>query len=150
MAKMKMTKNEYQEYMKELANKVYSDSNYSIKQYKADLDEVEILPLDLSAYPAIKEKTAKLINALFTEEDTDRNGNYMLRGFTRQESAEVNALGCSFGDYADCYSFFAYNAKEYFIYTYCEGDTTLTLYSDAESYSKGYEENYAWYKEANS
>lgn len=143
----KMTRNEYKEYLKACANRMYTESGYTMKDYKTDADSIEIVPLDLSRFPAISEEHVKWINKLFDEEDVDRNGNYMLRGFTRQESAEVNALGCSFGDYANCYSFFAYNKAERYIYTYCEGDTTLTIYPDAESYRKGYEETYAWYKE---
>ena len=143
----RMTKNEYKEYMKECANRVWTEPGYTMERYNADLDAVEILPLDLSRFPQLSEESVKWINALFEEEDTDRDGNYMLRGFTRCESAEVNKLNCNFGDYANAYSFFAYNNNEYLIYTYCEGDTTLIIYPNKASYDKGYKKTHAWYKE---
>ena len=143
----RMTRNEYQEYMKKCASKLYDGSGYTMKDYNRDCDSVEIIPLDLSKYPQLSENTIKWANMLFTEEDTDRNGNYMLRGFTHHEYAEAKALGCSIGDYGNGYSLWAYNDKEYLIYTYCEGDTTLTILSDKETYDKEYKRTYNWYKE---
>lgn len=143
----RMTKNEFKKYMEECANKVWTEPGYTMERYNADLDAVEILPLDLSKFPQLSEKTIKWINALFEEEDTDCDGNYMLRGFTRRDAEEVRVLQCSYGNYSNGYSFFAYNENEYLIYTYCEGDTTLTIYPDKESYDKGYKKTHDWYKE---
>lgn len=144
---IQMTKNEYKEFLKANAAKLYKESGYIMEQYNADADAVQIKPLDLSKYPLLSAETIKWLNILFDEEDVDRKGNYMLRGFTYRSAAEVKALKCSYGDYTNGYSYFAYNDDECFIYTYCEGDTTLTLYPDKENYHKGYEETYNWYKE---
>lgn len=144
---MNMTKNEFKKYMKECASKLYTENGYTMEKYNADLDAVTILPLNLDKFSALTDKTKEWINKLFDEEDTDSNGNYMLRGFTRREGAEVNILNCNYGDYANAYSFFAYNNTEYLIYTYCEGDTTLTIYPDKETYEKGYKKTHDWYKE---
>lgn len=145
---MEMTKNQYKEYMKELAGRVWTDPGYSMEKYNADLDAVTILPLDLSAYPQLSEEKQKWINILFDEEDKDRNGNYMLRGFTRNEWQEMEKLGVSYGDYCrDGLSFWAYNNEDRMIYTYCEGDTTLKVFADDESYQKEYNETLNWYKE---
>jgi len=112
----------------------------------AELDAVEILPFDLRRFN-LDPETEKWINILFKEETTDHNGNYMLRGFTRHEMEEVNHLNAHYGDYANAYSFYAYNDKERLIYTYCEGDTTLALFETEEVYSKAKAETQQWYKE---
>lgn len=147
---MEMTKNEYQEYVKQCAHRFHTESGYSIRDFEHDTEAVTVLPFDLSKFPQIKEHTQKMINILFEEEDKDKDGNYMLRGASHfgHEYTEMQTLGCKYGDYSNGYSFFAYNADEYLIYTYCEGDTTLTIYSTKEEYDKGYSDTYAWYKRA--
>ena len=142
-----MTKNEYKQYLIDCTNRWVTDKTYTKEQYEKDLDSVEIAPLDLSKYYAIKKETKKWINTLFDEEDVDRKGNYMLRGFTRREGAEMQVLGLTYGEYANAYSFYAYNDDEYLIYTYCEGDTTLTLFETAKAYAKAKQETHDWYKE---
>ena len=144
---MQMTKNEYQEFVKKCAERYWNEPGYTMEKMNADCDAIEILPLDLSAYPQIDEETGKWINALFKEEDTDRNGNYMLRGFTRHEMAEVDRLGLYYGDYANAYSFFAFNDDKYLIYEYTEGDTTLKIFPDKESYQREYNATLSWFRE---
>ena len=144
---MQMTKNDYKEYMKQCANKIYTVPEYSLEQYGKDLDAVEILPLDLAKYN-LSPEIEKWINKLFDEDDTDRNGNYMLRGFTRCEGAEMRLLGLTYGDYSNSISFWGYNDTEYLIYTFCEGDTTLKLFANREEYEREKQETYEWYKEA--
>ena len=39
MEKLRMTNNEYQEYCRKLADKVWSNENYTIKDYYADCDD---------------------------------------------------------------------------------------------------------------
>ncbi len=143
-----MTKNEYQKYIIKLASKVHTDPQYTIEMYKKDVNAITIEPLDLSGFPQIRPITGKFINALFTEEDKDIDGNYMLRGHTFHMHTEIKELNCKYGDYTNGYSFYAYNNEELFIYTYCEGDTTLTLYPNKESYDIGYGKTRDWYKKA--
>ena len=50
MEKLRMTNNEYQEYIKGLASKVWTDENYTFKQYCEDCDNVEIIPFDLTRF----------------------------------------------------------------------------------------------------
>lgn len=146
MSKLRMTRNEYKDYMKKCVARIYnSNDTYSWDDYKKE--DVEIIPLDLSAYPAIKKETEKWINTLFDEEDEDRNGNYMLRGCTRQEGTEVSVLNLSYGDYSDSINFWAYNDEEMLLYTFCEGDTTLTLFTNRETYEKEKTETEKWYEE---
>lgn len=144
--KRTMTKNEYQDFLKECANKYWTVPGYNRKEMDAELDAVEILPFDLKRFN-LDPQTEKWINILFKEETTDRNGNYMLRGFTYHEREEVNHLNAYYGDYANAYSFYAYNDKENLIYTYCEGDTTLTLFETAEAYAKAKQKSQKWYEE---
>lgn len=144
---MKMTKNEFKEFQKKCAERFWNEPGYGKKEMDAELDAVEIIPLDFSAYPQIDEETGKWINALFSEEDKDRKGNYMLRGFTRHEMAEVEKLGLYYGDYADAYSFYAFNDTKMLLYTYCEGDTTLKIFSDKGKYDEAVADELAWWKE---
>lgn len=143
-----MTKNEYQQYLKECANHLYTDKTYTKEMFDKDLDSVEIEDFDLSNYPLLEAETKKWINILFKEDSTDRNGNRMLIGFTRCETAEMAKLNLNYGDYANGYSFYAYNDKERLIYTYCEGDTTLKPFATKDEYEKEKSETREWYKEA--
>ncbi len=144
---LKMTNNDYKEYCKECASRLYNESGYSISDFRRDTDNVEILPFDLSRFPQLSETTIRWINAFFSEEDTDKNGNYILRGFTYRERTAVQELGLNYGDYADCYSFFAYNNKELLVFEYCEGDISMKIFPDKESYDNEYMEMYEFYKE---
>lgn len=135
-----MTKNEYQKYVKELVNK-----SGSLKK----LDEIEVEPWDLSRFSQLKEYTVKMINILFDEDDISNDGQFMVRGRSYHEYTEMQCLGCKYGDYNNGYSFYAYNNEEFLIYTYCEGDTTLTIYPDKESYEIGLGNTRIWYKKAN-
>lgn len=143
---MEMTRNEYNEFCKECASKLYNTPGYSMADFKKDTDAVTIIPLDLSKYTEITDETKKWINALFSEEDTNRDGNYMLRGFTHREYAEAEKLNIVPEIYSN-YSWHGVNDKEMLIYTYCEGDTTLTIFDDREKYDKEKAKTIKWYKE---
>ena len=147
---MQLSKNEAKQYMQELANKYFMGKGMTREEYDKACDEIEILPLELSKYPQLSEESIKWINILFDEEDEDSDGQYMLRGFTRREMLEMEKLGMNYGDYADAYSFYAYNDKEFMVYTYCEGDTTLKIFADKASYDKEKADCLAWWKEAKS
>lgn len=144
---MQMTKNEYKDYMKECASRFWKDPEYTKEKMDADLDAVEILPLNLGRFNLPPEMESN-INKLFDEETTDRKGNYMLCGFTRIEMAEVHLLGVTIGSYGDAISFYGYNDKELLIYTFYEGDTTLKLFTSTQDYEKEKQETEDWYKEA--
>ena len=140
--KLRMTRNEYKEYLKKCVSRAYDpNDSFTFKDYHKI--NVEIIPLDLSAYPNIKEKTKEHINKLFDEETTDKNGNYMLRGFhgdsIRMWNYEKEVLGlyCHYGFY---YAGCGWNDEEMLLYTFCEGDTTLTLFNDRSLYEKEKEE----------
>lgn len=148
MGKLRMTRNKYHEYLQKCVSRVYDpNDSYTFADYEKE--EVEILPLDLSAYPQIKEDTAKYINAVFDKEDTDKNGNYMLRGFIGDSlerwCRDKEKLRCNYAPYGFYYSGFGFNDEEMLIYTWCEGDTTLTLFDDRETYQKEREATEKWF-----
>lgn len=140
-----MPRNEAKEFISAQADRYYA-GEISRQEYMAI--EIQYTPLDLSFYPTIKPETRRWINILFDEETTDRKGNYMLRGFTRMSAEETARLNCIYGDAGcDCLNFFAYNDEELLIYTYCEGDTTLTILPTREAYETEKAETARWYRE---
>ena len=150
MGKLKMTRYEYHKYLQKCVSRAYDPhDSYSFEDYWKE--DIEIIPLDLSAYPQIKEDTAKYINVAFDKEDTDKNGNYMLRGFIgdslKKWNSEKEKLNLNYAPYGFYYSGFGFNDEEMLIYTWCEGDTTLTLFNDRETYQKEREEIEKWFDE---
>ena len=147
-----MTRNEYHEYLQKCVSRVWDQNDsYSMADYIQEDEKVEIIPLDLSAYPQIKEDTAKYIDVIFDKEDTDKNGNYMLRGFIgdslKRWCRDKEKLHCNYAPYGFYYSGFGFNDEEMLIYTWCEGDTTLTLFNDRETYQKEREATEKWFNE---
>ena len=144
---MKLSREDAKKYKDELTEKYYK-KEISVKEFSRLWDEIELLPYDLSAFPLVSEETAKWINILFQDiSETDKNGNYMLRGFTRNPDMEMQKLDLSYGDYADGLSFYAYNDLEMLLYSYCEGDTTLKIFSDKETYEREKEADRQWFEE---
>lgn len=110
-------------------------------------DEYDILPLDLSAY-SLNETTQRIANANFMEETTNRNGEYMLSGHWLSDLCYAFADKCDFVLHQiDGYSAYAYSDEQMAVFTYCEGDITLTPYSDREKYEAEKESTIRFYKE---
>lgn len=150
MGKLRMTRNEYHKYLQKCVSRVYdSNDSYTFEDYNKE--DIEIIPLDLSAFPQIKEDTAKYINAVFDKEDIDKNGNYMLRGFIgdslKRWHQDKEMLHFNYAPYGFYYSGFGFNDDEMLIYTWCEGDTTLTLFNDKVTYQKEREATEKWFDE---
>lgn len=135
---------DYHKFLNECIDKCYKGT-MSWKDYKTM--EIEFEPIDFTPYPAISSETRSWIEKLFYDEDTDRNGNYMLRGHTYHEYQEKMALNMEIGDGGNGYSWWAFNDTEMLIYTYCEGDTTLTLLKDREAYEREKERARVFYTE---
>lgn len=135
---------EYREFLNGCIDKIYK-GNMTWDEYR-DM-EVKFEPIDFTPYGSIRETTREMIEKLFFEEDTDRNGNYMLRGHTYHEIAEKEALNMNYGDGGNGYSWWAYNDSEMMIYTYCEGDTTLTLCTTKDIYEREKERSREFYTE---
>ena len=148
MGKLRMTRNEYHEYLQKCVSRAYDPNDrYTFADYEKE--SVEIIPLNLSAYPQIKDDTAKYINAVFDKEDMDKNGNYMLRCFIGDSLdkwyRDKEMLHCNYAPYGFYCSGFGFNDEEMLIYTWCEGDTTLTLFNDREIYQRERKETEQWF-----
>lgn len=110
-------------------------------------DEYEIIPLDLSAY-SLNETTQKIANVIFTEETTDRNGEYMLSGNWYGDKSYAFASQCDFELHqVSYYSSYAFSDEQMAVFTYTEGDITLTLFTDREKYEKEKADTIKFYKE---
>ena len=110
-------------------------------------DEYEILPLDLSAY-SLSETTQRIVNVNFTEEATDRNGNYMLKGHWWSDLCRSFAYKCDFVlRQINAYSAYAYSDEQMAVFTYTEGDIYLTPFTDREKYEKEKADTIRFYKE---
>lgn len=109
--------------------------------------EIEIIPLDLERFSTITLGNKNRIDKWFHEETTSKRGNYMLRGRATQPYAEASALGLEIGAGGNGYSWWAYSDVQRLIYTYCEGDTTLNLFEDVESYLESKVETHKFYTE---
>lgn len=148
MNKIRCTRQEMHAILKKAVDDCYS-GKMSREEYNAL--EFDIIPLDLSRFDSLKIDTADYINSNFDEETTDRNGNYMLKGFIGDSLAlwyrDKEKLHCNYAPYGFYYSGFGFNDAEMLIYTWCEGDTTVTLFSDREAYIKEREATEKWYEE---
>ena len=148
MTKIKCKRNEMHEILKKAVSDCYEGKMTWEEYGKLEFD---IVPLDFSEFPTVKESTAKYINVAFDREDIDKNGNYMLRGFIgdnlKKWYAEKEKLNLDYVPYGFYYSGFGFNDEEMIIYTWCEGDTTLTLFNDRETYQKEREETEKWFEE---
>lgn len=148
MRKIKCARNEMHEILTKAVSDCYA-GKMTWEEYR-NLD-FDIIPLDFSKFPTVKKETAKYINAAFDKEDTDKNGNCMLRGFIgdnlKKWYAEKEKLNLNYAPYGFYYSGFGFNDEEMLIYTWCEGDTTLTIFSDREKYMQEREATEKWFSE---
>lgn len=109
--------------------------------------EYEIIPLDLAAY-SLNEDIKRIANANFMEEAENRDGDYMLKGHWLSDLSYVFARKCSLTlHHVNAYNAFAYSDEQMCVFTYCEGDITLTPYQDREKYEEEKKSTFAFYKE---
>ena len=112
-----------------------------------DEKEYEIADLDLSAYK-LSETTARIANTNFMEETENRNGEYMLSGHWMSDLSYAFAKKCKFDlVQVDGYSSYAYSDEQMAVFTYCEGDITLTPYTNREAYEREKERTIKFYRE---
>lgn len=110
-------------------------------------DEYEILSLDLSAY-SLNEITKRIVDIQFTEETTNKYGNYMLCGHWFGDKSYQFALQCGFKlTQVDGYSSYAYSDEQMAVFTYAEGDIYFIPFTDREKYEKEKERTIKFYEE---
>ena len=149
--KKQMTHNEYMEYMKANANRLYTEKGYTMADYNRDCDSVEVLDYDLSRFGlSFSEEQLRVVNSYFTEENVSRLGNTMLRGHVMREGAHhllANTLGMDV--VVDrFYNGFFKNDADRCLLGFCEGDITLTLCETAEAYKQELASSVEFYREA--
>lgn len=134
-------------YLESLVSRVYDKNDtYNLDDYfKA---EWELEPIDFTDYPQIKTETRKWIEKFFDEEDTDKNGHTIYRGFhgdnIKRWYLEKEKLGlyCHYGFY---YAGCGWNDEEMLVYTFCEGDITLKMFNDRKEYETERDETEAFF-----
>lgn len=133
-----------------MAQKITRNDYYNLIRETGKIpkdDEYEIIPLDLSAY-SLKENTKKIVNAVFTVETTNRDGEYMLKGFWLCNRCYQFAKQCDFTlTQISVYSSYAYSDEQMAVFTYTEGDIYLTLFTNKEKYEKEKEATIQFYME---
>lgn len=148
MEKIRCTRNEMHKILTKAVSDCYA-GKMTMQEYNAL--EFDIIPIDFSRFPRLKAETAEYINKEFDEETTDRNGNFMLRGRVYDNLAlwyrDKEKLNLNYAPYGFYYSGFGFNDEELLIYTWCEGDTTVTLFEDKETYLRERAETEKWYEE---
>lgn len=132
-----MTHNEFDKYLEEIANRVYTDPNYNILDYKRDADSVIVKGFELEK-SFLSEDHKTIVNEFFDTNDLTNNGNMFLRGhlncydmiygFAKMLSCETI---CDNG----LTSYFR-NDKEKIILTFSEGDIALTVCNSEEEFQK--------------
>ena len=148
MEKIKMTHNEYQEFLKKMASKIFSDKNYTYSDYLKDANSIEVLPFNLEKFN-LTEDIEKCINVYFKEEYIDKDGIYSLKGFSESVD-EWHRLTDKLGlkrEMGYYYSGYCHNDNLNFYMTYCEGDLYLKLFDNKEIYKKSLNETIKWYEE---
>lgn len=110
-------------------------------------DEVGIIPLDLSSYD-LSEDTKRIADINFSEETTNRNGDYMLAGHWMSDLSYQFAKKCKFDlVQVDGYSSYAYSDEQMAVFTYTEGDIYLTPFTDKAKYEAEKERTIRFYEE---
>lgn len=110
-------------------------------------NEYDILPLDLSAYK-LSEVTQRIADVNFSCETKNRYGNYMLTGHWLSNLCYQFAQKCKFDlVQIDAYSSYAYSDEQLAVFTYCEGDIYLTLFTDKAKYEAEKTRTIKFYKE---
>lgn len=131
----KITRNDYYNLIME-TGKIPKDGEY------------EILPLDLSRFGHLTERTVEWLNKIFTEETLDKNGEYMLKTHNLENQSylimQIFKMNMTMVDGCSAYAF---SDDEMMVYTYCEGDMYMTLFDDREKYAAEKKETIRFYKE---
>lgn len=130
-----MTHNEYQEFLKKNASRLYNDKDYTMADYKKDADSVFILDFDLEKF-GLTDDMKKCINIMFDAESVNNNGNMRLSGHVMNNDyywTIAHNLGCEVvcDNY---YNGFLKNDEAQVVFSFCEGDISLILCETKEAY----------------
>lgn len=135
--KVRMTHNEFQEYMKANANKLYTHKDYTMADYNRDCDSVEVIPYDLERFGLLfSEEQLRLVNGYFTGERENSRGHKLLEGHVLRDGAEFTLMDRLGVDVVvdKGYSGFGINGDNRVLFEFCEGDIYLILCENMEEY----------------
>lgn len=132
----KMTHNEYKDYLKANASKIYNVKGYTMDDYMKDANSIEIIDYDLSKYN-LPQKIQAIVNKIFDTNEIDKSDNELFRGSCSLENVYLLAkqLECESG-YTGGYSGFYYNIDKKMMLEFAEGDVTLILCENKEKYNE--------------
>ena len=135
--KQQMTRNQFQEYLKNNAARFYNEKGYTMEDFKRDADNVEILGFDLDKY-GLSAEMQKVINDAFSSESVNKHGNMFVKGHYNTFSyvnGIADALDCKLVS-SGVYNGFYKNDNSRLVLEYCEGDVSLILCETKEAYFK--------------
>lgn len=140
-----MTHNEYKEYLKANASKLYNSNEYTMDDYMRDAESIKVIDYDLSKYQLPKNMQT-IINKIFTTNEIDKNENELFRGSYDLDNVYslATSLECEIG-YDGGYSGFYYNLQNKMVLDYAEGDVTLTICENEEDYIKCFQDTVEFY-----
>ncbi len=133
----RMTKNQYQDYLKELASRLHADPEYSLADYQRDADAVEVLGFALDSFP-LSDADRHILDKMFESEDKDRHGNLLLRGHVIDRGF-VNLIANTLECQCECdkfYNGFYSHHEKRCVLEFCEGDISLVLCETEEAYKE--------------
>ena len=146
--KIQMIHNEFVEYMKANANRLYTEKGYTMEDYNRDYANVEVLPFDLSRFGlSFSEEQLKVINLFFTEERVNRLGHTLLEGHLMNSSEHMVANTLGFDMVTDRgYSGFGKCDENKCVFEFCEGDIYLVLCENMKEYHEELESHCKFYE----
>lgn len=144
---LKMTHNEYMEFLKKNAERLYNEKGYTMAHFNQDAERVEIIGFHLEQF-GFSDKQRTFIDKVFSGDREDRFGNMLLEGHVGDRAPVftiARELGCELVT-DKCYNGFFKNDEKRCVFEFCEGDIYLALcetdqkYQEAvESYNQFYE-----------
>lgn len=134
--KVKMTHNEYHDFLAANASRLYTEEGYTMADYKRDADSVEVLSFDLAPYrDRLSDSAIQVINALLNTERTSRLGNLLLEGHGDDDFIRLLAYKLDCDLVCDkFYNGFYKNDNALCVLEFCEGDVYLILCETEEAY----------------
>lgn len=143
----KMTHNEYEKYLEELANKLHTDKDYNLHDFHRDTDMVVVTGFDLDKFLLSEERKA-VINSFFTSDTLNESNNMLLQGRLVNGDMIYSLslmLNCKPVQDNGLNSYFK-NDEERLILTYCEGDISLVICDTETAYQKEVDSHNEFYK----
>lgn len=136
--KIKVTHNEYENIMKELASRIYAtdETKITMKEYEKLLDNYDILPFEINT---ANEELKKIIN-IYADNEIIEADRTIYRGSIDKGILYDLYQNKGYNDlYYEYYQVIICKDELKTILTYCEGDFIAEVYNTIEDYNKGIE-----------